>query len=130
MVIKELPQIMSSTSFNIRLDTPLLLESYNTGQVTINTRTFDIQTILNASSNTILVTTFTEHNYTTTDIGTNVTLYSTTTTPNLDETYTIYNVFDAHLLYQVQFQMVVSVRLVDHLGYQEQTDTYLKINHY
>lgn len=91
---KRITQIISATSFNIRLDTPLLLESYNTGQVTINTKTFDIQTILNVSSNTILVTTFTEHNYTTTDIGSNVTLYSTTTTPNLDETYTIYNVFD------------------------------------
>jgi hypothetical protein len=91
---KRITQILSSTAFYVRLDNVLFLESYDTGQVTINTNTFNIQSISNVASNTILVTTFTEHNYTINDINSSVTLYSTTTTPNLDETYTIFNVFD------------------------------------
>lgn len=89
---RRITQILSSTSFNIILDNTLLLESYNTGQVTINSVVYDILSISNAASNTILVTTFTDHNYT---INSPVTLYGTTTTPLLDETYTIINSFDS-----------------------------------
>lgn len=88
---KKITQVLSQNSFNILLDSALIIESYNTGQITFGTLTFDIQSILNANSNTILVTTFTNHNY---SIGNKITLYDTTTTPNLDETFTIFNTFD------------------------------------
>jgi hypothetical protein len=87
---RRITQITSSTSFNILLDNTLLLESYNTGQVTINNNVFNIQSILNVSANTILVSTFTDHNFST---GENITLYNTTTTPDLNDTYTIVNIF-------------------------------------
>lgn len=89
---KRITQIVSSTSFNILLDASLAIETFNTGQVTFGTNTYNIQSILNTPSNTILVTTFTTHNYT---IGSQVSLYNTTTTPTLDETYTIVNSFDS-----------------------------------
>jgi hypothetical protein len=89
---RRITQIVSSTSFNILLDSALLLESYNSGQVTIGLNVYDIQSISNVTANTILVTTFTDHNYL---IGSSVTLYDTTTTPLLDETYTIINSFDS-----------------------------------
>ena len=89
---RRITQIISSRSFTILLDSTLLLESYNTGQVTIGTIVYDIESILNTAANTILVTTFTDHNY---PIGSQVTLYNTTTTPLLDETYTIVNIFDS-----------------------------------
>lgn len=89
---KKITQIVSSTSFNILLDSSLLIESYDTGQMTFGTNTYSIQSIFNTPSNTILVSTFTNHNY---PIGSTVILYDTTTTPILDETYTIVNSFDS-----------------------------------
>jgi len=88
---KKITQIISSTSFNILLDSSLLIESYDSGQMTFGTNTYSIQSIFNTASNTILVSTFTNHNY---SIGSNVILYDTTSTPVLDETYTIVNSFD------------------------------------
>ena len=44
--------------------------------------------------NTILVSTFTPHNYSRSDVGKVVTLYNTTTTPSLDDTHILYNVFE------------------------------------
>ena len=88
---KKITQIISSTSFNILLDSSLVIESYNSGQMTFDTNTYSIQSIFNTASNTILVSTFTNHNY---SIGSNVSLYDTTSTPILDEIYTIVNSFD------------------------------------
>ena len=88
---KRITQIISSTSFNILLDSSLLIESYDSGGVTFGTNTYSIQSIFNTASNTILVSTFTNHNY---SVGSNVILYDTTSTPVLDETYTIVNSFD------------------------------------
>jgi hypothetical protein len=87
---KRITQIVSPTSFYVLLDSSLVIETYNTGQVTISGVTRDIQSITNVASNTILVSTFTDHNF---GSGQSITLYNTTTTPNLDETYTIVNVF-------------------------------------
>ena len=88
---KRITQIISTTSFNILLDSQLVIESYDTGLMTLGTNTYNIQSIFNTASNTILITTFTNHNY---SIGSQVTLYETTSTPTLDESYTIVNSFD------------------------------------
>ena len=87
-------QIINNTSFNVSISASLLLESLNSGQVILRTGTFNITSIYNTLSNTILVSTFTPHNYTVSDIGSHITLYNTTTTPNMDGSTTIFNVFD------------------------------------
>lgn len=91
---KRITQILSTTSFTILIDGVLLIESYNTGQVTISSKTYDVLSISNSVSNTILVSTFGKHNYTTSDIGSTVALYDTTTVPVLDDSYTIFNIFE------------------------------------
>jgi hypothetical protein len=92
---RRITQIVSTVSFRILLDDTLLIESLDSGQITFSGKTFDISSITNSELNTVLVSTFGNHNYTINDIGKTVTMYDTTTTPNLDETYTIFNVFDS-----------------------------------
>lgn len=91
---KRITQILSSTSFNILIDGVLLNDSVNTGQVIIDGLTYDVFSISKTVNNTILVSTFGKHNYTINNIGDTVTLYDTTTTPILDESYTIFNIFE------------------------------------
>ena len=92
---RRITQVVSTTNFYIRVDTPLLLESYNTGQITFNGEIFNIQSISNASVNLMLVSTFTNHNYTRANIGKSITLYDTTTTPFLDGAHVLFNVFES-----------------------------------
>jgi hypothetical protein len=91
---KTITQIISNVSFYVGVNTRLTQESYNTGQVTINTNVIDIQSIANVNSNTIKIKMHSNHNYTLSDIGKKISLFETTTTPNLDESYTIYNVYE------------------------------------
>jgi hypothetical protein len=93
---KRITQILSSTSFLVKTDNKLVLESYNNGQVTIGSRTLDIQNTSNYSSNTILVTTFTDHNYTFADIGNSITLYNTQTTPDVNDTFTLFSLYETN----------------------------------
>jgi hypothetical protein len=86
-------RIISSTTFLVSINSKLLLESYNAGQVVFNNKTFNIQSILNYNINNILVTTFTKHNYTLNDTNMNITLSGTNTTPNLDSTFNLLYVF-------------------------------------
>lgn len=51
--------------------------------------TYDIQNISNYNFDTLLLTTFTDHNYDVPHIGSNITFYETQTVPNLDGTHTI-----------------------------------------
>ena len=91
---RRITQVISSTTFYVRLDSPLVLESYDSGQVTFGGVTYNIQSISNVNVNTILVSTFTPHNYTRSDIGKRITLYNTTTTPSLDDSHILYNLFE------------------------------------
>ena len=93
---KRITQILSSTSFLVKTDNKLVLESYNNGQVTIGSQTLDVQNISNYSSNTILVTTFTDHNYTFADIGKSITLYNTKTIPDLNDTFTLFSLYETN----------------------------------
>ena len=93
---KRITQILSPTSFLVKTDNKLVLESYNNGQVTIGSRTLDIQNTSNYSSNTILVTTFTDHNYTFADIGNSITLYNTQTTPDVNDTFTLFSLYETN----------------------------------
>lgn len=93
---RRITQILSPTRFLVRIDNTLSLESFNNGQVTFGANTYDIEFVLNYTSSMILVTTFTDHNYTFSDIGRNITLYNTTTTPDLNDTYQLFNIFETN----------------------------------
>lgn len=86
--------IISATTFSVSINSTLLLESFGSGQVVFNGRTLNIQSISNNNTNTILITTHSEHNYTLNDKGLNITLSDTKTTPNLDDTFQLLNVFE------------------------------------
>ena len=86
--------IISATTFSISINSTLLLESFGSGQVVFNGRTLNIQSISNNNTNTILISTHSEHNYTLNDKGLRITLSDTKTTPNLDETFQLLNVFE------------------------------------
>jgi hypothetical protein len=86
--------IISATTFSISINSTLLLESFGSGQVVFNGRTLNIQSISNNNTNTILISTHSEHNYTSNDKGLRITLSDTKTTPNLDETFQLLNVFE------------------------------------
>jgi len=86
-------RVISNTSLLVNITSKLLLESYNSGQIVFNNTTYNIQSISNYKSNNILVTTFSKHNYTLDDININITLSETNTTPNLDETFPLFYVF-------------------------------------
>lgn len=91
---KMITKILSPTSFTIQISNPLDLTSYNSGQITFNGNTYDIQSINNNTSSTILIETFTNHNYSLLDVNHKIMLYNTTTTPNVDGEHTIYQIFN------------------------------------
>jgi len=91
---KLITRIISSTSFAIQISNKLVATSYRTGQITFNGTTFDIESINNQTSSTILIETFTDHNYSLDDINTTITLYDTTTTPTIDGNHKIYQILD------------------------------------
>lgn len=93
---KIITQIVNTTSFNISVNQVLTQESYNNGQFTINNKTINIQSIANSRINTIKIITYSDHNYTFSDIGKNITLFETTTIPSLDDSYTIYNIYETN----------------------------------
>jgi hypothetical protein len=56
---------------------------------------FEIVSVSNYTVNTVLVTTFTNHNYNYTDIGKVITFYNTTSTPDFNGSNTIYGVLSS-----------------------------------
>uniref|UniRef100_A0A6C0H7G1 Uncharacterized protein n=1 Tax=viral metagenome TaxID=1070528 RepID=A0A6C0H7G1_9ZZZZ len=62
------------------------------GQVTFGANTFDIVSIINYPVDTVLVSTFTNHNYNYTDIGKVISLYDTISKPDFDGDNNIYGV--------------------------------------
>jgi len=93
--IRVIVDIINSTSFTISSSTPLTIPSYSVGQITFNSNTFDIVSITNLEQQTILVTTFINHNYDFSDILKTITLYNTTTVPVLDGDNVIYGILSS-----------------------------------
>ena len=90
-------KIINQYSFLIKVNEPLSITTLINPTVTFNfpphTNSLDISSISNYNFNTIIVTTFTDHNYDVSHIGSNVTLYETKTTPVLDNTHKIDGIF-------------------------------------
>lgn len=93
---KIITRIISPTSFAIQISNILDLTSYNNGQVTFGGNTIDIESINNQNSSTILIQTFTDHNYSLNDLNTTITLYDTTTTPTIDGSHIIFQIFNTN----------------------------------
>ena len=95
---RSIAKIVNSTTILVigeRLD----FSTYNTGTFTFNGTTYNLSKVSNNLMNTVLITTFTSHNYNVSDIGTTITFYDTITTPNLDGPHDIYSVYsDTQLL--------------------------------
>lgn len=84
--------IIDTTTFLVIFNTKVAYPSFNTGTVTFNGQTLNIASLTNYSINTCLVTTFTNHAYNFTHIGSTITFYNTKTTPSFDQTNTIYGI--------------------------------------
>lgn len=90
--IRVITDVLSPTRFLVSVNSKLTVPSFNSGQVTYLTNTYSIASILNYDIETVIVETFTPHNYTTSDINSTITLYNTSTTPLFDGENTITNI--------------------------------------
>lgn len=64
----------------------------NSGELIFDGRNIGITSITNNDINTVLIETFTEHNYEASDINSKITLYNTTSVPTFDEENVIYSI--------------------------------------
>lgn len=85
-------KIIDDYTFLISVNNKLSFGVTNSGQVTFDGRTFGIASISNNDIDTVLVETFTNHNYETTDIDKTVQFYGTTSVPTFDQVNTIQSV--------------------------------------
>lgn len=86
-------KIINQFSFLILVGNPLSIITLFNPILTFGGLTFEIDNISNYTFNTVLITTFTNHNYDTSHIGSNVTFYETKTVPALDDTHQIDGIF-------------------------------------
>jgi len=94
-------KIINQYSFLILVNEPLSIINLNNPTVEFKfeidsidiSYTLNINSISNYNYNTVIVTTFTDHNYDVSHIGSNVTLYETKTVPVLDGTHEIDGIF-------------------------------------
>lgn len=85
-------KVIDNVTFLVSVNIKLSFGVTNTGQITFDGRTINIASISNNDIDTVLVETFTNHNYTVTDIDKTVQFYDTTSVPSFDQQNTIYSV--------------------------------------
>lgn len=85
---RAIAKIVNSTTLLVIITNKIDFETFNSGTLTFNGVAYNISTISNYTD-TLLLTTYTEHNYTFTDIGSSITLYNTVSTPSFDGSNTI-----------------------------------------
>lgn len=90
--------IIDSKSFLISVNTKIDFSIFNSGDVTFNSRTMSIISSSNYDIDTVLITTFTPHNYDPLDIGKTITFYDTISKPTFNQENTIYSVLSDTLL--------------------------------
>lgn len=83
--------IVDTNTILVSVNAPLNFNVFSNGQVIYNGGTpLDILSISNYETNTVLLTTFSPHNYSLTDVGDTVTLYDTLTVPSFNGDNTIF----------------------------------------
>jgi hypothetical protein len=90
--IRVISKVIDNFSFLISVNNKINFGVANTGQMTFNGRTIDISAISNNDIDTVLVETFTNHNYLPIDENKSIQFYDTTSVPSFDQENTIYNV--------------------------------------
>jgi len=86
-------QVLNPTTLTVIINSNLTSSSYNTGSITIGGDTYLILAVEPYNIETVLITTFTPHNFAVADaFAKTVTLSDTITTPVLDGTFSIYGV--------------------------------------
>lgn len=85
-------KIIDEVSFLISVNSKLDFRVFNNGQVEYNSVIYNIALSANNDLDTILVETFTDHNFTIDNIGSDITLYNTISVPTFDDPTHIYNV--------------------------------------
>lgn len=86
-------KIINPFNFLVLVNNPLSIITLFNPTVEFGNLTIDIDNISNYNFNTVLITTFTNHNYDTSHIGSNITFYETKTVPTLDDTHQIDGIF-------------------------------------
>jgi hypothetical protein len=85
-------KIINSTTFLIQIPSELFGIVTDSGQVTFNGITLDISSISPITKNTVLVETFTKHNFDLNDVNKTLTFYNTISVPSFDNQNTLYSV--------------------------------------
>ena len=81
---KVISDIPSSTSVVVNVGSLLDIQSFNQGTIDIDGTIYNITSISNITSKTVLVETFHNHNYAINDIGKSIKMYSTISKPSFD----------------------------------------------
>lgn len=82
--------IVDANTILVSVNAPINFNVFSTGQVTYNGATpLDVLSFSNNETDTVLLTTFSPHNYKISDIGDTVTLYDTSTVPSFNGDNTI-----------------------------------------
>lgn len=90
--------IIDSQTILVSEDSKIAYEVTYFGQLIFNNQTFEILSMKNYEADTVLVETFTNHNYDNTSIGNSIVFYNTTTVPNFDGSNTLFSVLSPTLL--------------------------------
>lgn len=95
---KVITGIIDSFSFLISVNTKIDFTIINSGMITFDSRTISITSSANFDFDTVLVTTFTDHNYDPDDIGKKITFYDTISKPSFNQENPIFGVLSPTLL--------------------------------
>ncbi len=90
--VRVITKVIDGHNFLVSVNNKLNFGVANTGQMTFNGRTIDIAAVSNNDIDTVLVETFTNHNYLPIDVNKSVQFYDTTSVPSFDQENSIYNV--------------------------------------
>lgn len=84
--------IVNATSFLVSANSKITVETFNAGVMTFKGTNYNIVHVNNYITDTVLVTTFTPHNYTLNNIGTTLTFYNTVSVPDFNGSNQIFSV--------------------------------------
>lgn len=90
--VRVISKIIDANTFTVITSSKIDFFVLSSGNVTFGARIFAINSIKNHIVDTVLVTTFTPHDYELNDIGKSVTFFNTVTTPNFNSSNLIYGV--------------------------------------
>lgn len=88
--VRVITKIVDTNTFTVITNSKIDYFVLSSGTVTFGAKTYSINSIKNHTVDTVLVTTFTPHDYALDDVGKSVTFYNTVTTPTFNSSNLIY----------------------------------------